>query len=437
VAWKRFFSTGKQRPLRIGVWCHYGTTLTPTEGIGVFVHNLMAALLDLGEPIEIVALVRPGEQGVMASLAAKGRGKFRVVPEQPCSPITGRLGSPAWFLQLPTHALQSIISRLRAGQSTPQETESQPDRSDIQEAQAAACDVWLIPYAGFIHPIDFPAVVVVHDLVVFHCPHLFEPEMVTWLREVIPARAHEATLCACMSDYIRRNDLLGELRLAEDKVRLVRAAIPRDFPKLSRHGLAKLIPERLRGQPYLFMPSAFRGHKNHRALLRALPLLHAGALGTNWQLVFTGATADCLPGDLEALAATLGVRSSVHVVGKVDRLTLAALYQGAYATVIPSLYEQGSFPICEAIHFGCPVACSDLPSLREQCRKMRDTMIFFDPNQPESIAAAVERIAADRAGVRDRQVNAGRTMWDRRWSEVAQEWLLVLRDAVACSRTPA
>ena len=37
------------RPIRIGIWCDYGVTLTPTEGIGVFVYNLVAGLLELDE----------------------------------------------------------------------------------------------------------------------------------------------------------------------------------------------------------------------------------------------------------------------------------------------------------------------------------------------------------------------------------------------------
>jgi hypothetical protein len=60
---------------------------------------------------------------------------------------------------------------------------------------------------------------------------------------------------------------------------------------------------------------------------------------------------------------------------------------------------------------------------------MGDAMVFFDPNRPESIAAAVELIQANRQEVRSRQVRAGRTMWERQWTDVARDWLAVFREA--------
>jgi glycosyltransferase involved in cell wall biosynthesis len=294
----------------------------------------------------------------------------------------------------------------------------------------AGCDVWLVPYVGFEYPIDFPAVVVIHDLVIYHFPEMFEPRFVERLREVVPRRAAEAALCACMSEFIKETDLRGVLGLPPEKVRVVRPAAPADLPRMGREESSQRRPAFLR-RPYLFLPSAFRGYKNHGRLIEALHLLRRDFREDRFDLVFTGRVPHELPPRLDALARRLGVRGRVHVLGRVDRLTLTALYHEAFATLMPSLYEQGSFPVYEALVSGCPVACSDIPSLREQCAEMGDAMLYFDPYDAASIARAVLAIRDDRAGVRRRQQEASRGVWARTWEMAAAEWLPVLREAAA------
>src|SRR5207244_4458254 len=92
-----------------------------------------------------------------------------------------------------------------------------------------------------------------------------------------------------------------------------------------------------------------------------------------FDVVFTGRLCGDMPVLLERLADQANIRHRVHVLGHVDRGTLAALYKEAFATLMLSLYEQGSFPVYEALYWKCPVACSDIPSMREQCQMMGDS----------------------------------------------------------------
>lgn len=52
------------------------------------------------------------------------------------------------------------------------------------------------------------------------------------------------------------------------------------------------------------------------------------------------------------------------------------LYQHAHALVNPSLAEGFGLPVVEALAFGCPVVCSDIPVLHEVTE---DQATFFDP----------------------------------------------------------
>jgi glycosyltransferase involved in cell wall biosynthesis len=49
-------------------------------------------------------------------------------------------------------------------------------------------------------------------------------------------------------------------------------------------------------------------------------------------------------------------------------------------------------PVLEAMAAGIPVACSDLPPLREVAG---DAALFFDPTDDDAVAAGLERIASD------------------------------------------
>jgi len=68
---------------------------------------------------------------------------------------------------------------------------------------------------------------------------------------------------------------------------------------------------------------------------------------------------------------------------------LAKLYQGARALLFPSFYEASPLPPIEAMHFGCPVVASDIPSIRERCG---DAVEYCDPASIRSIVDAVRRV---------------------------------------------
>jgi glycosyltransferase involved in cell wall biosynthesis len=296
--------------------------------------------------------------------------------------------------------------------------------------------VWVIPYVGHEYPLDMPSVVFVHDLVVYHFPELFPPHFVKRLMEVAPQRAAEATICACMSDFIKDTDLLGVLGLPREKVRMIHSAAPRDFPSLPELQAQRLKPPQLQ-RPYLFYPASLFMHKNHRLILEALRVLRDTHGEERFDFVCTGAHKNELPRELELLAVKLGVRQRVHVLGRVDRETLAALYIEAFATIVPSLYEQGSFPVYEAIYLGSPVACSKIPSLVEQCQAMGDAMLYFDPRDPADLAKTILKIRDERETIQQRQRFAGQRLWERTWTDVAREWLVVFQEAARLGKQPA
>jgi len=87
--------------------------------------------------------------------------------------------------------------------------------------------------------------------------------------------------------------------------------------------------------------------------------------------------------------------------------------------VFPSLYEGFGQPVLEALACGCPVACSDLPALREVAG---DAAVYFEPREAEAIAEGV-RAAVARGGM-DGPRRAAAFTWDacaRRHDDVYRE----------------
>ena len=64
--------------MRIGIWCAYGRTLLPTEGIGVFTHAVARGLAGLPEVSDVQLLVHAGDEPAVAATVAAGKGRIHV-----------------------------------------------------------------------------------------------------------------------------------------------------------------------------------------------------------------------------------------------------------------------------------------------------------------------------------------------------------------------
>jgi glycosyltransferase involved in cell wall biosynthesis len=416
--------------MRIGIWCAYGRTLLPTEGIGVFTHAVARGLAGLPAVSDVQVLVHAGDEPAVAATVAAGGGRIHVASLHRQS----WLDRWRWKALRRRHrrlcdrlAVDPGATRLAARREA---VERAIDRLFARQRIVAAAgvpprDVWLLPHVAVERPLAAPTVVVVHDMVPLHHPGVVKAADLEAFRRRSRRMVSRATLVGTMSRTIRDADVVGLLGCPPEKVRVVAAATPDDLgTPANRDRLLAVVPAA--AGPFLLYPAALRPYKNHARLIGALAEIRRGG-HPDMQLIFTGFGP--LPADLARLAADLSLAGAVQAVGSVDRPLLAALYRAAAATVVPSLYEQGSFPVLEAIRCGCPAAASDIPTLREAFAALAGTVPLFDPLSPAAIAAAVLGVLADREGVRRRQEDAGRALPPRSWADVAADWLAVLREA--------
>jgi glycosyltransferase involved in cell wall biosynthesis len=243
------------------------------------------------------------------------------------------------------------------------------------EAWRYSLDVLFNP--GFTVPLaaPCPSVTTFHDLQHKRYPEYFRWFDLPFWKFLLWAAAHRSRRLIAVSEATR-SDLLHFYRLRAERVTVVAHGVNPQFFALDRSHIG----------PYLLCVSTLHPHKNIERLVRAYArkprehrLVLAGLRGFQ-----TSAIEDLITG--------LGVGERVKIPGWLPREELIRLYERAHAFVYPSMFEGFGMPVLEAMAAGLPVACADIPALREVAG---EAALFFDPLDEDALAAALDRIATD------------------------------------------
>jgi glycosyltransferase involved in cell wall biosynthesis len=235
----------------------------------------------------------------------------------------------------------------------------------------------------------FRRVVTIHDLI-----HRFFPDTHGGLKArgmalLVPLAIRRSDRVIAVSGATA-DDLVRELGVPRAKIDVVPSGVgitaratPVSAAQLrARHDLGD--------RPIALSVAAKRPHKNLPRLLEALALIPADRRPV---LVIPG-YGTFHDDELDARIATLGIAGDVRMLGWVEDDELEGLYAASDVFVLPSLYEGFGLPVLEAMARGLPVACSDRGSLREVAG---DAARRFDPEQPSSIAEAIQAVLGDPA----------------------------------------
>jgi glycosyltransferase involved in cell wall biosynthesis len=246
-----------------------------------------------------------------------------------------------------------------------------------------------------------PAAITLHD-VTFVLRRTFSRTTTVGMREIMlrAARRAEALLAPSAAT---RDEICALFGLDPADVAVVphgpgrpAEVEPMPEPKLrERHGL--------RGGRVVLCVAAKRPHKNQELLLRALEHLE----GDN-MVVLVG-QAEPYEGELRVLAARLGVQDRVRFLEFVPDPELEGLWRLAECAAFPTLGEGFGLPVLEAMARGVPVACSDLPVLREVGG---DVPHYFTPNDPAAAAGAIEAARRDTHAKTAGPRRAARFTWE-------------------------
>lgn len=238
-----------------------------------------------------------------------------------------------------------------------------------------------------------PAITTVHDVMWLTHPHWCNPAL--WgqverlfygvgIRRALARSALVATVSEASRAAIRAIAPRAEVAVTPSGVAEDFSPGPRDDATLARLGL----PPR---QRYVLVVGQGAPYKNHEGALRAFALAFAGRCDMALVLVRRRGGSNAA---LARLASALGLAERVYFLPVVSRSELVQLYRSAEMLLHPSFIEGFGNPLAEAMACGCPVVTSNCSAMPEVTGR---AALLADPHDPGALAAALKRVAEDRA----------------------------------------
>jgi len=139
---------------------------------------------------------------------------------------------------------------------------------------------------------------------------------------------------------------------------------------------------------YVSHPST---HKNHDAIIRALPEIRKRAPTATLMLTLDpknppNASYATFLQNITAEVKRAQVDSNVVWLGILNSEEIRWVLRASDLMVYPSLAESFGLPLAEAMEAGCPIAAADLPYAHDVAGQAAE---YFDPQKPSSIASVV------------------------------------------------
>lgn len=382
--------------MKIGI--DYRPALLSRTGVGRYTRAIAAAMADLlpnGDELRLFAV----------SLAGKADG----LPEPPAdgaAPSGGRAGRVlAARMRFPGRLLHFL------------------GRFGLMGVETFTGPLDRFLYTDLVYPPlkSTPHCAMVHDLAFIRSAHFHEPDFgrKVWQRMVPVLEGAAAILTPSPATA---DDLLRHLPSAAKKIRVVAHGCEHLTTAMGIE--PRLNEEAAAMEPYFLAVGTLEPRKNWISVLRAFESIAATVPRAG--LIFAGTPGWLYAPFMKSLDRS-PVRQRIRLMDGVDDSTLAGLYTGAIGLVYPSHWEGFGFPVAEAMSLGCPVITSNRSSLSWLAG---EAALLVDPDSEADIAAAMARLAGERA-LREDLVLAGR---DRiksfTWAHAGRATLEVIGEAI-------
>jgi len=197
------------------------------------------------------------------------------------------------------------------------------------------------------------------------------------------------------------------------------ATIVPNVVDLARFKPADTLPD---GPPHVVVARNLERLYDNATALRAFAQLRARHPHARLTIAGTGPEEAAL----RSLALSLGVAPAVEFAGRLDRDAMAALYRRASVVVNPSLADNMPNSVLEAMASGVPVVSTNVGGVPFLVRH-EDTALLVAPGDDQSMAAALLRVAEDRALALGLRCRALADVRRYTWEQVAPMLLAAYR----------
>jgi glycosyltransferase involved in cell wall biosynthesis len=273
-------------------------------------------------------------------------------------------------------------------------------------------DVLFVP--SHVLPLVMPgrSVVVVYDVGHRYFPRAHALRERLYLEWSIRRHVRVATRLLTISEA-SKGDLVRLYHADPARIDVAYPAVDASFRPALAADIARVRSQHALDRPYVLHLGTIKPRKNLPRLIQAFA---QARLPSETQLALGGMTT--YGGDaVEAAIAATGLGQRVKRLAYVPDADLPALFSGAEAVAIVSLYEGFGMPALEALACGAPLLVSNRGSLPEIAS---DAAVVADPLEVESMARGLERLAGDPA-LRDQLRERGlRRAAQFEWSTAAR-----------------
>ncbi|RYD38513.1 MAG: glycosyltransferase family 1 protein [Verrucomicrobiaceae bacterium] len=358
------------------------------SGVGQYVFALVRELLKTGR-VDLTLFVL--ERDVPLFAFTDGRCRLVTVPESERPPVKNIL----WHqLQLPREAGKLKLEVLHAPS-----------------------------YRRLVLSAPCARVGTIHDLAPFHVRKKYDAARMFYGRVVVRRLARSQNGLIAISHSTAR-DIERFFGIPQNRQRIIHNGIDhtRFHPGQPDADHAWAAETLGLSQPFfLYISRLEHPAKNHVRLIDAFTRFKQDT-GLPWQLALGGS--DWHGAEIiRAAAASSPFTRDIIFTGFVSDETLPRLYRAAQVMVYPSLFEGFGLPPVEAMACGTPVISSTRGALEEV---VADAALTIDPENPMEMAAALTKLATDRAAA-DRLrtaglANAARFDWARTAAGVTEAY---------------
>ncbi len=283
----------------------------------------------------------------------------------------------------------------------------------------------LIHFPQFNIPIFYPKkfIVTIHDITpkFFPGPNI-KKSLVRRIcyHKVFNSAVKKSKKIITVSNHTK-NQIVKNFNTPKDKIKVIYLGIEEKFKLISnKKQITDLMSEYGISKPFIFYVGVWRDHKNLPNLVEAFDILK-NHLNLDIQMVLGGNPDDRYPEIIKAVEKSKN-RNDIIMPGFISENELPIFYNAAELFVLPSFCEGFGLVAIESLACGTPVASSNTTSVPEI---IQDSGIYFNPENPKDIAAAIKNILTDREAYLSLKIRGMEHVKKYSWLNCAKKTLQV------------
>ena len=254
-------------------------------------------------------------------------------------------------------------------------------------------------------------IITLHDASVFDHPEWFNPSFAAWTRLSWQILAKRVKAIITVSKFSGER-LKLHLGISEGKIYVVPNGVGKPFEPQTKYNIDEVRKKYNLSNPYFLFVGTHEPRKNLAVLFEAF-----NKLNTSTHLL-------AIAGEKRKVFADVGQIANLTYkpLGYVPDSDLPALYAGATAVIVPSLYEGFGLTALEAMACGAPVIASNTAAFPEM---VGEAALLINPNDSNKLADAMKNISENKTlanTLRERGLQrAAQFTWDestRRTQEI-------------------